>query len=123
MGWGMNKRSWQRRNMSLDVEVRLWRRQGEQVINCKTRNVCMTGTYISTTELGFPKRRLVELRFTILDRLRLKHPEILARVVHKGKDGLGLRFCKTDSATIRALHRMLQWRNYYPLPANNVPET
>ena len=109
--------------MSLDVEVKLWRRQGEQVVNCKTGNICMTGTYINTSELGFPKRRLVELRFAILDRLRLKHPEILARVVHKGKDGLGLRFCKTDSATIRALHRMLQWRKYYPLCKQEVPET
>ncbi len=119
----MNKRTWQRRNMSLDVEVRLWRRQGEQVVNCKTRNVCMTGTYINTTELGFPKRRLVELRFSVLDRLRLKRPEILARVVHSGKDGLGLRFCTTDHDTIRALHRMLQWRNYYPLPTRKIQET
>lgn len=109
--------------MSLDVEVKLWRRQGEQVINCKTRNICMTGTFINTSELGFPKRRLVELRFPILDRLRLEHPEILARVVHEGEDGLGLRFCKTDNATIRALHRMLQWRTYYPISKEKLQET
>ena len=83
----------------------------------------MTGAYIATNELGYPKRRLVELRFPILDRLRLKQPRILARIVHKGKDGLGLRFCKTESATIRALHRMLQWRNYYPLPSEKLQET
>lgn len=119
----MNNRAWQRRSMSLDVEIRLWHRNGEQVIHCKTGNISMIGAFIITTELGFPKRRLVELRFSILDRLSLKQPQILARVVHKGKDGLGLRFCRTDSDTIRALHRMLQWRNYYPLPREKKPET
>ena len=119
----MNNRSWQRRSLSLDVEVRLWHREGDQVVNCKTRNMCMTGAYIATTELGFPRRRLVELRFPVLDRLRLKQPEILARVVHKGKDGLGLRFCKSETATTRALHRMLQWRSYYPLPKQRLQES
>lgn len=75
----------------------------------------MTGAFIRTNALGFPKRRLVELRFAILERLKLKRPVVLARVVHKGRDGLGVSFCKPDSDTIKALHRMLQWRSYYPL--------
>jgi len=119
----MNNRAWQRRSMALDVEIRMWRREGDQIIRCKTNNICMTGAYVVTDELGFPKRRLVELHFSILDRLRLKQPRILARIVHKGKDGLGLRFCKTDSATIRALHKMLQWRTYYPVQEKKLQET
>jgi hypothetical protein len=101
--------------MALDIEIRLWRRGGEQIIRCKTQNICMTGAYIRTRELGFPRHRLLEVRLPVLDRLKLKHPRIMAKVVHQGKDGVGIRFSKADSQTIRALHKMLQWRTYHPL--------
>lgn len=59
----MDSRHWQRRLMPLEVEVRLWRRSGEQVITCQTRDVSMSGAFLSTEELGYPKHRLLDIRF------------------------------------------------------------
>ena len=119
----MEKRRWQRRPMRLDVEVRMWRRHGEQIVHCRTDDISMTGAFIRTNALGFPKRRLIEMRFAVLERLNLNKPVVLARVVHKGRNGLGVNFCRPDSNTIKALHRMLQWRSYYPVKKPAEKET
>ena len=66
----MEYREWQRRLIPFEVEVRLWHRQGEQVIKCKTRNISMNGAFLITDELGFPRYRLLELRFAAMDRLK-----------------------------------------------------
>ena len=53
---------------------------------------------------------------------------IIAKAIRQEKDGLAVRFTKADRETIRALHKILQWRSYFPVsnkqrrylnPANN----
>jgi len=111
----MESRNWQRRQITFDVQVRLWHRGGEQLIACKTQDVSMGGALLLTNELGFPKHRLLEIIFPALQRLQLKQPNIIARAVRKQEQGLAVRFSKADRETIRAMHKMLQWRSYYPI--------
>jgi len=111
----MESRNWQRRQIAFDVQVRLWHRGGEQLIACKTQDVSMGGALLLTDELGFPKHRLLEIIFPALQRLQLKQPNIIARAVRKQEQGLAVRFSKADRETIRAMHKMLQWRSYYPI--------
>ncbi|MCK4743980.1 MAG: PilZ domain-containing protein [Sulfuriflexus sp.] len=111
----MESRNWQRRQIKFDVEIRLWRRGGEQLIACKTQDVSMGGAFLLTEELGFPKHRLLEISFPALQRLQLKQPVIIARAIRKEGKGLAVRFSKADRETIRAMHKMLQWRSYYPI--------
>lgn len=111
----MECRHWQRRKIPFEVEVSLWHRTGEQTVVCKTYDISMSGALLLTHELGFPKHRLLEVRFKALDRLQLKQPRIIARAIRKDSDGIAVRFRKADRETIRALHKMLQWRNYFPL--------
>lgn len=111
----MESRNWQRRQITFDVEVRLWHRGGEQIIACKTQDVSMGGAFLLTDELGFPKHRLLEISFPALQRLQLKQPHIIARAIRKQGKGLAIRFSKADRETIRAMHKMLQWRSYYPI--------
>jgi len=111
----MESRNWQRRHIAFDVEVRLWHRGGEQNIACKTQDVSMGGAFLLTDELGFPKHRLLEIRFPALRGLQLNQPQIIARAVRKQGKGLAVRFSKADRDTIRAMHKMLQWRSYYPI--------
>ena len=113
----MESRNWQRRQITFDVEVRLWHRGGEQNIACKTQDVSMGGALLLTDELGFPKHRLLEISFPALRSLQLKQPKIIARAVRKQANGLAVRFSKADRETIRAMHKMLQWRSYYPIEA------
>ena len=113
----MESRNWQRRQITFDVQVRLWHRGGEQLIACKTQDVSMGGALLLTNELGFPKHRLLEIIFPALQRLQLKQPNIIARAVRKQEQGLAVRFSKADRETIRAMHKMLQWRSYYPIEA------
>jgi len=113
----MESRNWQRRQIAFDVEVKLWHRGGEQKIACKTQDVSMGGALLLTDELGFPKHRLLEIRFPALRNLQLKQPQIIARAVRKQAKGLAIRFSKADRETIRAMHKMLQWRSYYPIEA------
>jgi len=113
----MESRNWQRRQITFDVQVRLWHRGGEQLIACKTQDVSMGGALLLTDELGFPKHRLLEIIFPALQRLQLKQPNIIARAVRKQEQGLAVRFSKADRETIRAMHKMLQWRSYYPIEA------
>lgn len=111
----MECRHWQRRKIPFEVEVSLWHRNGEQTVVCKTYDVSMSGALLLTHELGFPKHRLLEVRFKALERLQLKQPRIIARAIRKDSSGIAVRFRKADRETIKALHKMLQWRNYFPL--------
>jgi len=115
----MESRNWQRRQIMFDVEVRIWHRGGEQVISCKTSDVSMGGAFLLTEELGFPKHRLLEISFPALNRLKLKNPTIIARAIRKQGKGLAVRFSKADRETIRAMHKMLQWRSYFPVEAKH----
>ncbi len=117
----MESRNWQRRPINFDVEVRLWQKTGEQVINCKTRDLSMGGAFLITEELGFPRHRLLEIRFHALQRLQLKQPQIIARAVRREGNGLAVRFTKADRETIKAMHKMLQWRSYYPTKVSKKP--
>lgn len=111
----MESRNWQRRHITFDVEVRIWHRGGEQMVACKTADVSMGGAFLLTEELGFPKHRLLEITFPALSRLKLKNPLIIARAIRKQGKGIAVRFSKADRETIRAMHKMLQWRSYYPI--------
>jgi len=111
----MESRNWQRRNIGFDVEVRLWHKDGEQLVNCKTRDISMGGAFLLTNELGFPKHRLLNIRFPALKRLALDKPNIIARATRKEDEGIAICFSKAERETIRAMHKMLQWRSYYPL--------
>lgn len=111
----MESRNWQRRQIMFDVEVRIWHRGGEQIISCKTSDVSMGGAFLLTEELGFPKHRLLEINFPALERLKLRNPTIIARAIRKQGKGLAVRFRKADRDTIRAMHKMLQWRSYFPV--------
>jgi hypothetical protein len=116
----MEYRNWQRRRIPLEVEVSLWHRGGEQTVVCKTHDVSMNGALLLTHELGYPKHRLLEIRFKALSHLQLKQPRIIARAIRKNPNGIAVRFRKADRDTIRALHKMLQWRNYFPLAERKV---
>ena len=116
----MESRNWERRNIGFDIEVRLWHKAGEQVINCKTRDISMGGAFLLTNELGYPKHRLLEVRFPALQRLMLRQPHIIARATRKEDCGIAIRFSKADGDTIRAMHKMLQWRSYYPIESEQA---
>ena len=115
----MESRQWQRRQIMFDVEVRIWHRDGDEVIACKTSDVSMGGAFLLTDKLGFPKHRLLEISFPALNRLKLKHPHIIARAVRKQGKGLAIRFSKANRETIQAMHKMLQWRSYYPIESRH----
>jgi len=119
----MESRNWQRRNIGFDVEVRLWHKEGEQVVNCKTRDISMGGAFLLTNELGYPKHRLLDISFPALRRLALSKPNIIAKATRKEDEGLAIRFSKAERETIRAMHKMLQWRSYYPLESDDTDET
>ena len=118
----MECRHWQRRKIPFEVEVSLWHRNGEQTVVCKTHDVSMSGALLLTQELGYPKHRLLEIRFKALNRLSLKQPRIIARAIRKDANGIAVRFRKADRDTIKALHKMLQWRNYFPLAERGHPQ-
>jgi len=116
----MEGRHWKRRKIPFEVRVSLWHRNGEQTITCKTYDVSMSGALLLTHELGYPKHRLLEIRFKALNHLKLKQPRIIARTVRKDANGIAVRFRKADRDTIKALHKMLQWRNYYPVQEKSM---
>ncbi len=103
----MEQRSWKRNTIALDVEIRMWRPDGEVVLNCKTLDVSLAGAELLTFDVTFPRHRVLEVRFTQLRDKTMKQPRILATFLRKTKDGIAIQFRKANNETITLLHGLI----------------
>lgn len=102
-----NLRTFPRRELSLPMEISLWRRNEIQVINCLSRDISLRGAFLYTTELGFPKFRTLEVRIlSLLNRTTVKS-RILARAVRKTDDGVAIEFRRAHNTILFALQQLL----------------
>jgi len=103
----MEQRAWKRDPMSLDVEIRMWRPDGEDILKCQTLDLSLGGAALQTNEHSFPKHRVLEIRINQLNKYRLKQPRILGKFIRKTNDGMVIKFSKADNETIKALHCLI----------------
>lgn len=103
----MDQRSWKRDTMTLDVEIRMWRPDGEDILKCQTLDLSLGGAELHTDDLTFPKHRVLEIRFNQLSKYKLKQPRILGKFVRKTHKGMVVQFSKAENDTIKALHHLI----------------
>jgi len=103
----MEQRTWKRDSIALDVEISMWRPDGQVVLNCKTLDVSMAGAELLTYDVTFPKHRVLEIRFTQMCGKTLKRPRILAKFLRKTNDGIAIQFRKADNETLKFLQKMI----------------
>ena len=103
----MEQRTWKRDNVNLDIEIRMWRPTGEEVIRCKTLDVSLGGAEIQTFDITFPKHRVLEVFFPEMQRYGLRQPRILGKFVRKTTNGMAIQFRKANNETITALYRLV----------------
>lgn len=103
----MEKRTWKRDPVALDVEIRMWRRDGEDIVNCKTLDVCLGGAELLTYNATFPKHRVLEVRFPQLSHMKMRQPRILAKFIRKTSQGVAIQFTKANNETIKNLQGLI----------------
>ena len=107
LGVTMEQRTWKRDSVALDVEIRMWRRGGEDVVNCKTLDIGLGGAEILTYDATFPKHRVLEVRFTQMQNMKLQQSRILAKFLRKTADGVAIQFTKANNETLMILQRLI----------------
>jgi len=103
----MEQRNWKRDPMSLDVEVRMWRPCGEEVLRCKTLDLSLGGAELETYDVAFPKHRVLEIRFSKLTNCGLKQPRILGKFIRKTNNGMVVQFRKAENETLKCLQYLI----------------
>ena len=103
----MEQRTWNRDSIALDVEVRMWRPEGEQVLKCKTLDVSLGGAELQSYGVSFPRHRVLELRFIQLCNRQIMQPRILAKFIRKTNHGMAIQFLKANNQTIRGLQSLM----------------
>jgi len=103
----MEKRTWKRDSIALDVEIRMWRRDGEDILNCKTLDVCLGGAELLTYESTFPRHRVLEVRFSQMHGKGMRQPRILAKFIRKTRDGVAIQFTKANNETLKVLQSLI----------------
>jgi len=103
----MEQRTWKRDEMSLDVEVRMWRPDGEEVLRCKTLDLSLGGAELETFDVAFPKHRVLEIRINQLSDCGLEKHRILGKFIRKTNNGMVVQFRKANNETIKALQCMI----------------
>jgi len=103
----MEQRAWKRNSIALDVEIRMWRPDGEVVLKCKTLDVSLAGAELLTYDVTFPRHRVLEVRFTQLRDSSMKQPRILATFLRKTSDGIAIQFRKANNETIKLLQSLI----------------
>lgn len=103
----MEKRTWKRDSIALDIEIRMWRRDGEDIVNCKTLDVGLGGAELLTYDSTFPKHRVLEVRFPQLRNLDMKQPRILAKFKRKTRVGVVIQFTKANNETLKNLQNLI----------------
>ena len=103
----MEQRAWKRDSLALDVEIRMWRPSGEEILCCKTLDVSLGGAELLTHNVTFPKHRVLEIRFSKLDSLGLKQSRILGKFVRKTKGGIAVQFRKANNDTLKILQTLM----------------
>jgi len=100
----MEQRTWNRNNLALDVEIRLWRPNGEEVLRCKTLDLSLGGAELLTYDVDFPKHRVLEVHFPHLVKQGVKQHRILGKFIRKTDSGIAIQFRKAHNETLRQLH-------------------
>ena len=103
----MEHRTWKRDSVALDVEIRMWRRDGEEVVNCKTLDIGLGGAELLTYNATFPKHRVLEVRFAQMHNMKLRQTRILAKFLRKTQDGVAIQFTKANNETLMILQRLI----------------
>jgi len=103
----MEQRTWNRNNLALDVEIRLWRPNGEEVLRCKTLDVSLGGAELLTYDVEFPRHRVLEIHFPHLSEKGIKQPRILGKFIRKTDSGIAIQFRKANNETLKQLHTVI----------------
>lgn len=103
----MERRIWTRNSVALDVEIKMWRPEGEQVLRCKTVNVCLGGIEILCYGNSFPQHRVLELRFTKLCNSHIRQPRILSKFIRATERGMVIQFLKANNDTLKGLQQLM----------------
>jgi len=103
----MEQRTWKRGEMSLDVEIRMWRPNGEEVLRCKTLDLSLGGAELQTYDVAFPKHRVLEIRINQLNEFGLKQHRILGKFIRKTNNGMAVQFRKANNDTIKVLQYII----------------
>lgn len=103
----MEQRTWKRDAMSLDVEIRMWRPNGEEVLRCKTLDLSLGGAELQTYDVAFPKHRVLEIRINQLGDFGLKQHRILGKFIRKTNNGMAVQFRKANNETIKVLQYLI----------------
>ena len=103
----MEQRTWKRDSIALDVEIRMWRPDGEVILKCKTLDVSLAGAELLTYDVTFPRHRVLEIRFTHLRDKSMRQPRILAKFLRKTSGGIAIQFRKANNETIKLLHNLI----------------
>jgi hypothetical protein len=103
----MEQRTWKRDSIALNMEIRMWRPEGEQVVNCKTLDVSLGGAELLCYGTSFPRHRVLEIRFSHMCNKRIKQPRILAKFIRKTQHGIAIQFLKANNETLRSLQSLI----------------
>ncbi len=103
----MEQRNWNRDAIALDVEIKMWRPEGEQVLRCKTLDVSLGGAELLSCAVKFPKHRVLELRFPQICGTQVKQPRMLAKFIRNTDRGMAIQFLKANNETLRALQALI----------------
>lgn len=102
-----NQRAVARQQLCLKMEISLWQRDRVKVVTCHSRDISLRGAFLTTTELGFPKFRTLEVRIPFLPDMGIHKPRILARAVRKTDNGIAIEFRRAHNTTLHALQELL----------------
>ena len=103
----MEHRTWKRDSLNLEIEIRMWRPDGEEVLRCKTKDVSLGGAEILTYDVSFPKHRVLEIWFSDLKNSDAEKTRILGKFIRKTNNGIAIQFRKANNDTIRNLQRLI----------------
>ncbi|HEC29301.1 MAG TPA: PilZ domain-containing protein [Gammaproteobacteria bacterium] len=103
----MEQRTWKRDSLALDVEIRMWRPAGEEILCCKTLDVSLGGAELLTHNVTFPKHRVLEIRFSELNGRGLKQSRILGKFIRKTNGGIAIQFRKANNDTLKILQALM----------------
>ena len=103
----MEHRTWKRDSLNLEIEIHMWRPDGEEVLRCKTKDVSLGGAELLTYDVSFPKHRVLEIWFSELKKAGTEKTRILGKFIRKTDNGIAIQFRKANNETLKKLQYLI----------------
>ena len=84
------KRKHFRKNISADVDIAIWRLDGENTLSCKTKDISTGGAFLNTGDLR--KTKTVPIHLRLMNRKKENINPIYLKVIRKTSEGTAVEF-------------------------------